>query len=236
MFLDYHPVIENGSSFYDFSKYSMPDDVDFEMYNYNTAKDQYIDDTVTKHLYIKSACVLRSKYTSYQKECMFLQQLKPELQIQIDVTDFLTLHDSFSNVVAVHVRSGQPNTAHDDVSHYAQSVKDTLNKWRLVSNSETFAKEMQNIYLNNPQTKFFICCDTQEAQSYLINQFPSGVVFAYSTKLYDRSVRQIQLALTDALLMSKCNLLLGSNWSSFTELARRLSDKTQKVKYAGKDF
>ncbi len=239
MFLDYRPILDT-SMFLDyidpFLSYSLQDNLGIEMYNYNTSKDQYIDDTVLTHLYIKSACVLKSKHTSYQKECMFLQQLKPDPKIQYEIDTFLESHENFSNVVAVHVRSGQQNTAHDDISHYSQTIKESLNKWRLVCNAQTFLQEMQKIYLSDPKTRFFVCCDTQEVQVQLINNFPKNIVFAYPIKLYDRSVRQIQLALIDALLMSKCNLLLGSMWSSYSELVRRLANKTQKVKFAGKDF
>ena len=54
--------------------------------------------------------------------------------------------------------------------------------------------------------------------------------------VYDRSAEQLRYALADALLLGSAPLLLGSSWSSFSELAMRLSPHKAEIEMSGKDF
>jgi hypothetical protein len=54
--------------------------------------------------------------------------------------------------------------------------------------------------------------------------------------VYDRSEEQIKYALADALLLSKAQKLLGSTWSSFSELAMRMSNTFSTIEMSGRDF
>lgn len=207
------------------------------LYNYNIIKDEYVDDTVPQNIYIKSACVLKSLHTSYVKESTFLKDMKPTSDVQAEINCFLALHDDFKNVISVHIRSGQPDTAHDDTTQYNEKIKIALQKWREASHWTVFAVEIKRIMAISPNARFFVCCDTEEARESLFSHFDHRCnLFSFPEKLYDRSKRQIQLALIDAVLMSKSQLLLASNWSSFSEYAHRLGYPYQKIKYAGKDF
>ena len=53
---------------------------------------------------------------------------------------------------------------------------------------------------------------------------------------FDRSKDQLQYALADAILLSQCNRLIGSTWSSFSELAQRLSKGYSSIDMSGVDF
>ena len=55
-------------------------------------------------------------------------------------------------------------------------------------------------------------------------------------EVWDRSAAQMQYALADALLLARVRHLLGSNWSSFSELALRLSVKVRRYECSGIDF
>ena len=54
--------------------------------------------------------------------------------------------------------------------------------------------------------------------------------------LFDRSKEQLYYALADAILLSRAPRLLGSTWSSFSELAMRLAPQKMVVEMSGTDF
>jgi len=64
----------------------------------------------------------------------------------------------------------------------------------------------------------------------------NGRVAWLERSVYDRSAEQLRFSLADAILLSRAPLLLGSTWSSFSELARRLSPRGIKVEMSGNDF
>jgi hypothetical protein len=53
---------------------------------------------------------------------------------------------------------------------------------------------------------------------------------------FDRSARQQQHALADMLLLGRAGRMLGSTWSSFTDMARRLAPTPLTVEMSGRDF
>jgi hypothetical protein len=53
---------------------------------------------------------------------------------------------------------------------------------------------------------------------------------------YDRSAEQLQYGLADAMLLGRASRLLGSTWSSFSELAMRLAPRAQLTEMSGTDF
>ena len=50
------------------SEYIIGDKV---VYNYMFFKDKYIDDTTPNNIYVISACVLKNRYTNWQKNAIF---------------------------------------------------------------------------------------------------------------------------------------------------------------------
>jgi hypothetical protein len=208
---------------YDQTGYSEAD-----IYDYAKDKDVYINDESLNDIYVSSACVLKNKHTNWNKESKFLQSLVviPEIQTSID-----TFSNDISSMIGVHIRMSQPNTEHDDISNYPTHVKVSAIKWRSASHWKVFFVEMNKIVLQTPNQKFFVCCDNETAHHEMSKL--KNVVF-YPEKLYDRSKHQIQLALIEVILLSKTKSLMGSNWSTFTELAKRFGNSH--VRLAGVDF
>jgi hypothetical protein len=219
--LDKQPTLIN-CDVYDQRWYSEAD-----VYDYAKDKDVYINDDSLNDIYVSSACVLKNKHTNWNKESQFLQSVIviPEIQIAIDEFKNIT------SMIGVHIRMSQPNTEHDDISNYPIHVKAAATKWRTASHWTVFLAEMKKITSITPNQKFFVCCDNEIAYEEMV-KLPN-VVF-YKEKLYDRSKRQIQLALIEVILLSKTKSLLGSNWSTFTELAKRFGNSH--VRLAGVDF
>jgi hypothetical protein len=204
------------------------------VYNYVEFKDKYIDDTTSNNIYVISACVLINKHTNWNKECDFLRRLEVVDDIAIKIYDF-ELNNVMPEIIGIHIRMGQSaeTAKYEDTSHYTEVAKASINKWRSHSHWNTFIKEMDNIIKDNPKQVFFLCCDTEEAYKAILGLNKYNIVYI-KKNVYDRSIEQLRSAVIDLVLLSKAKYILGSNWSSFTEIASRLSGK--KPKLAGVDF
>lgn len=208
----------------------------FDKYNYmnDNEKNTYIDENNNNNIYIISACCLVNKNTNWERECDFLRQMKPCLIVQKMLSDF----DSKNNIkiescIGVHIRMSQPGMSYEDTSNWTEEAKKSVEKWRTASHWENFLTEIDKILLVDKKQKFFLCCDNKDAYVQLIKK-RSGI-FVYTNKnVFDRSIVQVQNALLDLILLSKTKEILGSNWSTFTEIANRLGGK--KLRLAGKDF
>lgn len=209
-------------------------------YDYSTERGKdgkypYIDcDSDTQVIFVTSACVLNHEACSWKGVNDVLQELKPRHEIEEMVAMATGPLGSLVHAVGVHIRMGQEGLRCEDTSTWKEDVRNSLLKWRTNSNVQIFATEMQLILTREPNTIFYVAADTQQAYDHLIEQFGEKVIFYLKREHYDRSKEQIKSALVDALALSKTKYILGSNWSSFTELAQRLGNKT--VKRAGIDF
>jgi hypothetical protein len=204
-----------------------------DKYDYIVHKDQYIEDESENDIYISSACVLNNKHTSWSKQCKFLQSLVVHPDIKLKIEEFAASH-VLRDVIGVHIRMSQPSCKADDVSKYHVNVKSAIDKWRTASHWRVFLAEMTSIVDKHPHQQFLLCCDNEEALRGILGYFGTRHIIVYPNHMYDRSVDQIKLALTEVVLLSQTCRILGSNWSTFTELARRLGNA--KTLLAGVDF
>ena len=53
---------------------------------------------------------------------------------------------------------------------------------------------------------------------------------------YERSADQLQYALADILCLARCETFFGSHWSSFSELAIRMSSTIRHHEMSGTGF
>ena len=206
-------------------------------YMQESEKNKYIDDTVNNDIYIISACSLVNHYTTWQKECDFLKSMVPSITVENQVNNFVKIlaekKIKIEDCIGVHIRMSQPGKSYENTSDYTEIAKQSIDKWRAASNWNIFLKEIKSILRSNPSQKFFLCCDNETAYEELLKRLPD--VFVFTKKVvFDRSVEQVQNALVDLILLSKTKEILGSNWSTFTEIANRLGGK--KIRFAGKDF
>ncbi len=88
-----------------------------------------------------------------------------------------------------------------------------------VSTLEKFIYEMRKSLRENTATQFFLATDDPDVESHLKQIFPNKII-AYPKSGYDRNRKvAIQDALIDLLLLSRCEKILGSSYSSFSEYA-----------------
>jgi hypothetical protein len=204
------------------------------IYNYMGSKEVYVNDNVQQDIYIISACVVKNKYSDWTKESEFLRKLEPQPAIAKKIAAFKKAND-LANVIGVHVRMGQdPKTSdYEDISGYTEENKRNAKAARNSSHWTRFLTEMKRITKIKHNQKFFLCCDNPEAYAALLKEMKDNIIFV-EKEVYDRSADQIVSALVDAKLLAETKYVLGSPWSSYTEMVERLSGKV--VKLAGKNF
>lgn len=115
-----------------------------------------------------------------------------------------SLSNHFTNTVGVHIRRSD---------HTASIKYSTLEKFIKAMDFE--AKE------NN--ANFFLATDCKETENEILKQFP-GKVTTYQKDSFSRNtVQGIQGALIDLYCLSKTDKILGSYYSSFSQVAAELS-------------
>jgi hypothetical protein len=173
--------------------------------------------------------------TSCEKEAVVLRALRPLPAIQLQIDQFAQQHD-FTKITSVHVRMGQPELPAEDISDYSAKCKAAIEHWRTASHWETFAKEMKKLLISSPWMQFFVAADRSEIIDHLKEAVGTSKVITQVRDVFDRSQKQMVQAVVDIKLLAMSLLLLGSQWSSFTEVAHFLQPKNGKLLLAGVDF
>jgi|GEM_PF-1512078 len=210
----------------------------FDTYNYmeaekNSNKDQEII-LGDKHLYIRSAYSLNHQDVQWDQENEFIRSLKPVQKI-LDLVANVAID---SETIAAHIRmeggQGLDKHSYESADNWSEESHIELQYWRGMSHYSHFIKRINQLLTDNKQ-KLFIATDMPETYQEFKNIYGTRLVYL-KRDVFDRSKEQLQYALADVLLLSRCKKLLGSSWSSFSELAMRLSETYSSIELSGKDF
>ena len=197
-------------------------------------KDALIDLDPGRDAYVRTAYALNSPLTDWAAENAFLKRLDPSLEV-IDL-----LHGvRRKNVLGVHVRmEGAPGTdyhSYDRPENWTAEGHKQLHHWRAASHYQHFTKRIDTLIKEKAVDNLYLAADTPQTYDIFAERY--GDRLAYLKRdVFDRSKLQVQHGLADILILKDCEKLLGSSWSSFTELAVRLSDRFEKVEMSGTDF
>jgi len=165
--------------------------------------------------YIRSAQIIKSPYTNWYKESEFIKSLKPTKEILDIISNFEKQHNIYQ-CIGVHIRMGQPGYSFESTKGWNDKLVNSLNYWRNASHWSKFYKRMNDINKIKNET-YFLCSDNNIYDNF------KDLRICYTIKhKYDRSIDQVKSGLIDIILLSKTKKLLGSNWSTFTELAAKL--------------
>jgi hypothetical protein len=115
-----------------------------------------------------------------------------------------------SRIVGVHIRRGD-NEA---------SVQ--------VSPLDLFLARMHKETEQDPKARFFLATDDPASEQAVMAEFPGRVTVRAKDRSRNRT-RGVQDALVDLLVLSKCPLILGSYWSSFSQTAAELGGGTLEI-------
>lgn len=86
---------------------------------------------------------------------------------------------------------------------------------------EWFAARMHEIRAEQPDARFFLSCDTAEAQSRLMREFPGSV--ALHQKGGYNTIDGVRSSIVDLYLLAGAQHLVGASHSSFVEMAMFLN-------------
>lgn len=209
-------------------------------------------------IYIISATIINDPCTSWYEECEWLKtNIKPLPEIQNKINNYKNLFN-LKNTIGLHIRMGQNADTYsfEDWSNYSTEQLQTVSKNRGKCHYNYFMDEIDKIWSIYPNQTFLLCADDNKIYEAFQLNFPTLVgkpelseessrydninkienkIFYTNKNVWDRSAKQIESAIIDVYLLSLCGKgMLGSSWSSFTELAQRLGQ--QNLKISGKDF
>ena len=200
----------------------------------NSRKDKPIYLSEGVDFYARTAYVLNSPDTNHQAENDFLKRLKP-VEAVLDLVSSVRS----PNDVAVHVRmaggDGFEHLPYEAPSNWKKSSHKKVTRWRRKSHFSNFMARIDQLTNEGRAERIFLAADQADTYDQFRKRYGNRVAFL-PRKLYDRSTEQLTYALADALLLGRAPLLLGSTWSSFSELAQRLSTQQMHIEMSGKDF
>jgi hypothetical protein len=113
-------------------------------------------------------------------------------------------------VVGVHIRRGDNDA----------SIQ--------VSPLELFLERMRKEVEQAPGTRFFLATDDVATEQTVTDHFP-GRVTTRSKDFARNRTKGVQDALVDLLVLSRCPLILGSYWSSFSQTASEMGGGTLEI-------
>lgn len=194
----------------------------------NTTIDDFLNkiasSLVPVTIYLESACVLSFPCHNWVQDCQYLQTLQYSKKVHnllAKITDQLLADNlQLSDLIGLHIRIGQDEQSFDDISGWSQTKQDQWNHWRKNSNYDRFVTAIES-ELTKGCKGFYLASDTKWVYTKLCEQFP-GKIYYLSRDLWDRSDEQVITGLVDVVALTRTKKLLGSNWSSFSELVKRL--------------
>jgi glycosyltransferase involved in cell wall biosynthesis len=223
-----------------FDSYTDLPDNNIKRYNYmeiedDGAKDAEIELEKGMDVLVRSAFVLKHEASNWESENAEIKQLQP-------VNDVLALVNSISVVkkmIGVHVRmeagKGRDNNPYDSAKNWSSDSHEQIYYWRDKSHYSVFIKCIDKLLNDQPEAQIFLATDLEENYE-LFKEIYGEKLLYLPREVYDRSKDQLIFALADALILSKSQTLLGSTWSSFSEMAMRFAHDSQKIMMSGVDF
>ncbi|MEM1051352.1 MAG: tetratricopeptide repeat protein [Pseudomonadota bacterium] len=184
--------------------------------------------------YVRSAYVLDHPGSEWRQENHFLRSLKP-------VRNVLDLVHSIPERcdVGLHIRmEGAASTeiqSYDAPQNWPEHDHSTMQEWRAKSHFSNFMRRVDQMIETGDANTFFLAADLPETYTAFIEKYGDRIRHLERT-YFDRSREQMRYALADAILLSRCDAMLGSSWSSFSEIALRLSTRFDHIQLCGKDF
>jgi GT2 family glycosyltransferase len=214
------------------------DSAAFDVHNYmpieGGQKDAPIRTSGTKDIYVRSAFVLNSPHSDWQRENRFIQTLRA-----VDAVQALVNSVRSPNDISAHVRmeggTKDEHLPYEGTSNWTPADHELIDHWRMKSHFRHFIERIDTLIAAGRAESIFLAADQPATYAAFTNRY--GKRLAYLQRnVYDRSSDQLRYALADAILLSRSQLLLGSTWSSFSELALRLAAVGIRHEMSGKDF
>jgi hypothetical protein len=197
-------------------------------------KGELIDLDTSQDVLVRSAYALNHPASQWNDENAELRALRPAAAVR-KLVDSVSVEGCIGAHVRMEAGQGLDQNSYDSAENWSRESHDKIHYWRGKSHYSAFMRRIDALFVQRPERRLFLATDLPE--NYEIFRHRYGERLCYLPRqVYDRSREQIVYALADALLLSRCEMLLGSTWSSFSELATRLSTTYTKIEMSGKDF
>lgn len=214
----------------------------FSLYNYmeiepDAAKGAEITLEPSRDAYVRSAYVLAHPASHWATENALLKTLA---QSPSEPVKALLGQAGAPAGIGLHVRmEGAPGTdtnSYDAAENWTPDGHAAIHEWREKSHYRHFMARLDVLLEQTPSARVFLAADQPDTYRAFVETYGTDRIAMIDRKLYDRSAQQLHYALADMLALAQTSHLLGSNWSSFTEAALRLSDTIVTHEMSGKDF
>jgi hypothetical protein len=128
---------------------------------------------------------------------------RPDLAAKAERTITAMLSEAAGRLIGVHIRRGDNDA----------SIQ--------VSPLSLFLERMEREASDDPHVRFFLATDDPDTERQVTSQF-AGRVTSRDKDFSRTRATGVQDALVDLLILSRCALILGSYWSSFSQTAAEL--------------
>ncbi|WP_298637103.1 glycosyltransferase [uncultured Umboniibacter sp.] len=197
-------------------------------------KDELINFPPSGDIVIRSAYTLNHPSSSWTEDNLFLQALKPTSSVQ-EILDSVYYKAGIGCHIRMQGGSGQQLASYDSTENWTAESHSAITEWRDKSHYSRFLEKIKDMPEHN---NLGIFCAADLASTYEKMGAKLGKRMRALTRETDayRDADDLKYALADAIMLSRSKILLGSGWSSFTELALRLSTSIEVKLTAGEDF
>lgn len=185
-------------------------------------------------VYVRSAYQLKSPYFDFDAEQVFLRRLRPADAVLDMIAGFDPPFD-----VSVHIRMASgaafEHLPYESADNWPEHRHRELAEWRQKSNRSLFIRRLDALVAEGAAESIFLAADIPETYAEMAERYGSRLIWL-ERDLFDRSPLQLRYALADLLLLSAGRRFLGSPWSSFSDVARRLASRNRPNETSSIDF
>ena len=199
-------------------------------FHYNLRR-RHVIPPETKHAYVRTPAGIVSNVNLRPDSNHVLKHtFKPVAWVR-DEVERLTKQFDLRNARGVHMRtrSLEQDIAGVSAKSYPKSHQEKVGQFNAITGNITnFAREMERVWRDvDPHARFFVAADQIEKRVELRDMLvqrgaPRDAVVFYDGACDDRSATCMRTALVDLLCLGRTTTLIGSGWSSYTEVACRL--------------
>lgn len=97
------------------------------------------------------------------------------------------------------------------------------------SSTDAFCKSMKEALASDPETMFYLATDDLSEEEHLRNEFPGKIISNQNRDLSRDSIAGIQDAMLDLYCLAATNQIIGSFFSSFTDIAADMHQIPKKI-------
>lgn len=213
--------------------------VDYVVYNHmdtNRPREKFREIVPSdRHIFVQSGFRLKKRegvnLFPDQVENNILRSIVPNTEVK-SLIESIKLPKEF---VGVHIRQTDPERELGNIqADYSERSLSQLKSSFLEQNSvERFVGHLRTL-VSQGKRVFYVAADDPGIYARLRENVANATILFLPRDCTDRSSRCLKFALADLEILGKSKMVLGSFWSSYSEVAGRLTGKPPKL--AGVDF